>query len=589
MTIAANYPTVAPSLDLDFANSQQLDPRISFTRAATATYYDENTSALAEQNLALQSQTFDNASWIKQSVTVVADNTTAPDGTTTADLMYPTTTGAFRSLYQAFSAGNIVSVYGKASGISYLWFINNTGGAIAAWFDLSTGVTGTVVAGYTSSIESVGNGWYRCILRVNTGVFAGPQIGLSDADNSNTATTSGTNGIFIWGTQVEQRSAVTAYNLTTTARITNYIPQLLTAPLNTPRFDFNPTTRVSLGLLIEQQSTNLLFQSEDFLTTWTTTRATVSTNINIAPSSALTADGLIASTDNDTHFVSQTFTGTAVSHTFTVYAKAFGLNFIALRLFNGATQVGLAYYNLSTGATGTVTAGTASIQSVGNNWYRCALTATLAASASCTADIQLANADNTNSFAGNAFSGVTIWGAQVEETAFPTSYIPTGVSSVIRSADSASITGTNFSSWFNNQQGSVYCSFDSASIGAPAMSYWAIDNNSNAGYYANRATGSATLTVFQGSASASAGTITANTTQQNAYSYNNTSGSLAASGLLNGGSIGTITPVQLTFLPTQLSLGKHISNTSPMTGHIRKFAYYPIATTTAQMQALTGS
>jgi hypothetical protein len=231
--------------------------------------------------------------------------------------------------------------------------------------------------------------------------------------------------------------------------------------------------------LIEQQSTNLLLQSEDFSTTWSATRAPVSTNINIAPSGALTADGLIASTDNDTHFVSQTFTGTAVSHTFTVYAKAYGLNFIALRLFNGATLVGLAYYNLSTGATGTVTAGTALIQSVGNNWYRCILTATLAASASCTADIQLANADNTNSFAGNAFSGVTIWGAQVEATAFPTSFIATGVSQVTRAVDAASMTGTNFSSWYRAGEGTIYAEASSyASSGVPSVCGISDGNNS---------------------------------------------------------------------------------------------------------------
>jgi hypothetical protein len=335
-------------------------------------------------------------------------------------------------------------------------------------------------------------------------------------------------------------------------------------------------------------------QSEDFSTTWTATRATVSTNINIAPTGALTADGIIASTDNDTHFVSQTFTGTAASHTFTVYAKAYGLNFIALRLFNGTSQVGLAYYNLSTGATGTVTAGTASIQSVGNNWYRCVLTATLAASASCTADIQLANADNTNSFTGNAFSGVTIWGAQLEAGAFLTSYIPTVASQVTRAIDAASITGTNFSSWYNNAEGTVYVEHNSAKPSNNSYGAFVISDNSSSNRFGHAANISGTQQSFY--------VVVAGVVQANIlYLSSATVGSFikssatykvndfAASG--NGATavantVGTIPVVN------RLDLGHFFPgapSTNTLNGTIKKFAYYPIRVTNAQLQALTGS
>jgi len=46
--VSTNCPTVHPSLNLDFANSRLLDPRITFVRNSTATYYDNKTSALAE-------------------------------------------------------------------------------------------------------------------------------------------------------------------------------------------------------------------------------------------------------------------------------------------------------------------------------------------------------------------------------------------------------------------------------------------------------------------------------------------------------------------------------------------------------------
>jgi hypothetical protein len=42
MSIAQNYPNVSPQLLIDLANTQRLDPRLTFARASVGTYYDEN-------------------------------------------------------------------------------------------------------------------------------------------------------------------------------------------------------------------------------------------------------------------------------------------------------------------------------------------------------------------------------------------------------------------------------------------------------------------------------------------------------------------------------------------------------------------
>ena len=92
MTIQQNYPSTKPALLLDFANTKKLDPRITFTRASTATYYDGKTNAKAEENLLVRSQEFDNAIWAKTTTTVTTNSFVAPD--TTASARSPTAQSA---------------------------------------------------------------------------------------------------------------------------------------------------------------------------------------------------------------------------------------------------------------------------------------------------------------------------------------------------------------------------------------------------------------------------------------------------------------------------------------------------------------
>lgn len=51
MSLSNNFPAVAPSLLLDFAASERLDPRITFTRSTTATYYDGVTTVKASGSI----------------------------------------------------------------------------------------------------------------------------------------------------------------------------------------------------------------------------------------------------------------------------------------------------------------------------------------------------------------------------------------------------------------------------------------------------------------------------------------------------------------------------------------------------------
>jgi hypothetical protein len=422
MSISQNFPEIKPSLNLDFANVKALDSRITFARASTGAYYDGQTVAKAEENLLLQSQTFDNAYWTKTNITVTANSTTAPDGTTTAESILETaTTGShqvFRSAVITSSNTHVRSVFAKPNGRNWLAIY---GGAGRSFFDLQNGVTGTVEAGYTASMIDAGNGWYRCILigPAGTSSYAG-LYNIADADNSISYAGDITKGLFIWGAQFEQRSAVTAYTPTTTQPITNYIPVLQTASANVARFDHNPVTGESLGLLVEEQRTNLLLRSEEFDNAyWLKSNATITSNTVIAPDGTLTGDKLVENTANATHFIysgSQAFVS-GTSYTLSVYAKKGERQYLVLQLpsaafpssSNATFDLDSATFNLGAGSP------TASITDVGNGVYRCSITKTATSSASSNgAFIYVTNSASAtiNAYTGDGYSGIYIWGAQ---------------------------------------------------------------------------------------------------------------------------------------------------------------------------------
>jgi hypothetical protein len=70
----------------------------------------------------------------------------------------------------------------------------------------------------------------------------------------------------------------------------------------------------------------------------------------------------------------------------------------------------------------------------------------------------------SGSYAGNGTGTIHAWGAQVEAGAFPTSYIPTTTATVTRSADVCSISGSNFSAWYRQDEGSFFVSHDARQV-----------------------------------------------------------------------------------------------------------------------------
>jgi hypothetical protein len=591
MSIQSQYPNLKPSLLLDFANTKRLDPRITFTRTTTARYYDGKTTAKAEENLFQKSEEFNDAYWSKTAITVTANAETAPNGTATADKLLVTLAGyrsVFRTETVVANASYTLSVFAKADVSSTLSLeIRGSSTTPDAEFDLTTG---TVSSG-SGTITAVGGGWYRCSI-TKTSVDASEIfiIGLGNSALLN-------DSIFLWGAQLEQRSAVTAYTPTTTQPITNYIPQLLTAAAGQARFDHNPVTGESLGLLIEEQRSNLLQRSEEFNNAyWDKSELTVTPNSAVAPDGTLSADQLVENTGLQFRIVS---TGTlsvtfGASTTLSVYAKQNGRNVLLVYFSSGASAAG-ATFDLNTGTVLTREANNlaATITSAGNGWYRCSITVSPTSSTVVAAFLMSPTNFPTLNYTGDGYSGIYIWGAQLEAGAFPTSYIKTEGSTVTRNADAASMVGANFSSWYRADEGTLYAEAYSPKGGATG-------SNANHLFNINDPSLGDRIRVFRNTTKTqfafevrSGGTVYATID----------SGSLADNVLvkiagciktndfafsINGGAAGTDTSGLVPANPTRLEIGtQNQTSESNWNNTIKKIAYYPARLTNAQLQALT--
>jgi len=602
---SADRHSVRPSLLLDFANTKTLDPRITFTRGSTGTFYDGKTVAKAEENLLLQSQDF-TTTWAS-TLTVTANSVASPDGTTTAEtLTDAASSAAYYSRQTVSGLANtpyVFSCFIKANtqNAVYLSLEGSSAHALAV-FDLSTGTvsqtstsSGTVTA---TSITSVGNSWYRCVLigQLTTAITR-LMVAFAPATSGNTFTSAGyitytgtATSAYVWGAQLEQRSSVTDYTATTTAPITNYIPALQTAASGVARFEHNPVTGESLGLEIEEQRTNVLTYSDDFSNAvWVKTRSSITSNTIIAPDGTLTGDKLVEDTtaSNSHQVVFNPTTISSAVYAGTVYAKAVERSWVLIQI--GATTAGLAYFNLSNGTVGTTTAGfTATITSVGNGWYRCSISGTIAGTSTNNFRVYLATADNTFSYTGDGYSGIYIWGAQLEAGAFATSYIKTEGATATRSADSASMTGTNFSSWYRADEGTVYSETTSSTAGNFSGIYSISDGTSSnrmeSYFLSGVAYGSFIRTNGVTQVELGNPTLTANTFLKNSSVYKTNDFAYCANAQASVGvdSAGTIPLVNRIYIGAGSTGAVAFLN-----GTIKKLAYYPKRLTNAELQGLT--
>lgn len=547
---------------------------------STATTYN-NTSV---RNLLGFSEAFDNAAWTKSNSSIVTGAAANPvNGLFNAQkLMEDTATSSHRVSLAAGTVGNpeTLSVYAKPAGRSW---INITLGAGAFYyFNVTTGVVGSG-AGGSASIVNVGSGWYRCSVTATRTSNTNNLIYASADGTAVSYTGDGNSGVYIYGAQ-----------LSNSASLDPYVPTPGAAPSSTayygPRFDYDPVTLLPRGLLVEEARTNLLLQSETFGTTWLVSNATISSNVTLSPDGTNNADKLLDNANPAQHFVYQSAVKAASSITYTLTSYMKSAEYTRSRLFlhDGAGNGFQADYNLAAGTAGAAvttgtgwSAGSSAITPAGNGWYRCVITATSNTAVSVESRINVLDAAGNANFTGTGTSGIFIWGAQLEAGAFATSYIPTIASTVTRSADVATITGSLFSQWYNQQTGSF-------------IAEWAINNANSTGRYIVKAfspsvaqgyglwlnSNSIDTRAWIGATSITAGNASLSTANKAAFGYRAGDNAASVNGAVAVASSAT-GPTDATYL----EIGS--AGASYFNGWLRSIRYVPVRAADFQLQQVT--
>jgi hypothetical protein len=372
---------------------------------------------------------------------------------------------------------------------------------------------------------------------------------------------------------------------------------------NTARFDHNPTTGESLGLLVEEQRTNSISNN----TMVGAVAGTPGTNPTgwayaTAQSNGLTLSIVGTGVENGINYIDYRFNGTTVASP--LYCA---IGFVNAAAATAQTWTASMYWKLTAGSTTGVTnwqlgliENTAGGSFVTGGFYdqtaptsaalitqRPTATRTLSGGATVgllTYPLGIAVAGNT----AIDFT-IRIGLPQLEQGAFATSVIPTTTAAATRSADVASISGSNFSSWYRQDEGTVFVRAATFSTGT-TLTHAISDGTFNQSIYANFSGGNA----FRG-----ANVLDAGVTQANGIST--FTGLVASDGIndalafqannfgesLNGltartDNTGTIPTVDRLFIGSSWAGTGNFLN-----GTIRRLTYWPTRLSNATLQALT--
>jgi hypothetical protein len=434
---------------------------LDFTRASTATRIgsDGNIEKTRTNNI-LYSNDF-NTGFSKTRASMVSGQA-GYDGTNDAWSFVDTADNSTHLIVQTVASSQVqtFSVYAKAGAVNFIVFRYEDSTVDYAYFDLANGILGTVDSDYiTAKITSVGNGWYRCEAARTS---ANKVVILSaQSDNDPTYAGAGTTAIYIQDSQLEQGLVATSYIETTSAAVS------VGSVDNMPRLNYTAGSTSSCpSLLLEPQRTNLYDQSEYLEDSPVINNLIITTNAAISPEGLLNATKQVPNTTETFHWVgANNISPSSGVYTASIFAKPAGYDYlyIVLRTDAGGKRYGVKF-NIANGtfvddiSFGSPTQTNYKVENYGNGWYRCSVSSNHSSGsvlpffgASPNGDLLT---DINNQFGGDGTSGIHMYGAQVEEGSYSSSYIPSYGATVTRVADACNNGGSSVT--FNDSEGVLF-------------------------------------------------------------------------------------------------------------------------------------
>jgi hypothetical protein len=342
---------------------------------------------------------------------------------------------------------------------------------------------------------------------------------------------------------------------------------LRTAVINAPRWDYDPVTHATRGLLIEEARTNTTSNSGNLAAaSWTLngsgTLPAVTANNVIAPDGTLAGARIVmpaVSAGANAFVMANVGVGT-VQTAFSIWLRGA----VGGEIVNIFTTNFVAYSHI------TAVLSTA--------WQRFSFTATPASGGQGFGiGTDMRDATQTPSAAQTFYA----WGAQSEAGAFPTSYIPTTAASVTRSADLASMPTA---AWFSAANGTYQAEFtpNGVAAGLPII----ISGNAGSPTIATGADSRLTAGIRSGASvfSAIGPLYTFGAGNKAAFAY--LSG--ASNAAVNGASFGpSATALSVTGTVVEFGSDGVTPGNNALNGYIRRVRYWPRVLTNAELQSVT--
>ena len=546
--VTNDFPTIRPTLDINFAGSKALDPRITYERNSVATYYDAKgvlrTAAANEPRIEHDPNTGEclgvlveeaRTNDVKYSsypslwsdnlgVTVRRKAGLAPDGTFSAERATQNTATSLHALRQYGATPNSntyrISCFLKYGGHRYVAILCNINAGLYGCFDLVDG------AASVGSITNIGNGWFYCQSINYTGSSVNTlsiclTTNFSSSFNNHGVggsgpvyTGDGVSSVLIWGVQAEVGGFATSHiptpatftSRSTTATYYDATGLLKSAASGAARTaaylpDEYAVMRPA-GLVLEAAATNVTPESEVFTDTGSGTGVWTA-NATTAPDGTTTADKWVPANGSTANSSRRQFTPTNATYTASVFVKKADLRYVMLAITQStgssysvlfdldATEFFQTNAYVKDNQDNTPTGISYSAQKFPNGWFRLSVTKAVTSGGGDTYFYYGVTSDAAATFpfpsqishAGNGSAGTFFWGAQIEVGTYPTSYIKTDATAggLSRTADTSTSTtqsrardellieGSNFSSWFNENEGTFL--LDSDIIGTDNNDY----------------------------------------------------------------------------------------------------------------------